>query len=78
VYYKEAVAALVVYDVTRPKTFEAVAKWKSDLDSKVSLPPGLGGGPIPTILLANKVKKKWARTDFSDRAKAGPAMRENL
>ncbi|GJJ72275.1 hypothetical protein EMPS_04632 [Entomortierella parvispora] len=55
VYYKEAVAALVVYDVTRPKTFEAVAKWKSDLDSKVSLPPGLGGGSIPTILLANKM-----------------------
>ncbi|KAG0045626.1 rab32, member RAS oncoprotein [Gryganskiella cystojenkinii] len=55
VYYKEAVAALVVYDVTRPKTFEAVAKWKSDLDSKVSLPPELGGGPIPTILLANKM-----------------------
>ncbi|KAK3811250.1 MAG: small GTPase rabE [Benniella sp.] len=52
VYYKEAVAALVVYDVTRPKTFEAVPKWKSDLDSKVSLP---GGDPIPVVLLANKV-----------------------
>ncbi|KAF9113960.1 rab32, member RAS oncoprotein [Mortierella sp. AM989] len=52
VYYKEAVAALVVYDVTRPKTFEAVPKWKSDLDSKVSLP---GGEPIPVVLLANKV-----------------------
>lgn len=51
-YYKEAVAALVVYDVTRPKTFEAVPKWKSDLDSKVSLP---GGDPIPVVLLANKV-----------------------
>ncbi|KAG0230747.1 ras-related protein rab-32-like protein [Mortierella sp. GBAus27b] len=52
VYYKEAVAALVVYDVTRPKTFEAVPKWKSDLDSKVSLP---GGDPIPVVLLANKI-----------------------
>ncbi|KAG0329867.1 rab32, member RAS oncoprotein [Dissophora globulifera] len=52
VYYKEAVAALVVYDVTRPKTFEAVPKWKSDLDSKVSLP---GGEPIPVVLLANKI-----------------------
>ncbi|KAF9434800.1 rab32, member RAS oncoprotein [Entomortierella beljakovae] len=52
VYYKEAVAALVVYDVTRPKTFEAVPKWKADLDSKVSLP---GGEPIPVVLLANKI-----------------------
>ncbi|KAF9582904.1 rab32, member RAS oncoprotein [Lunasporangiospora selenospora] len=52
VYYKEAVAALVVYDVTRPKTFEAVSKWKADLDSKVSLPDG---EPIPVILLANKI-----------------------
>ncbi|KAI9234207.1 MAG: P-loop containing nucleoside triphosphate hydrolase protein [Podila humilis] len=54
VYYKEAVAALVVYDVTRPKTFEAVTKWKADLDSKVSLPSAWGGGPIPVVLLANK------------------------
>ncbi|KAG9321750.1 hypothetical protein KVV02_006750 [Mortierella alpina] len=55
VYYKEAVAALVVYDVTRPKTFEAVPKWKADLDSKVSLP---GGEPIPVVLLANKTDLK--------------------
>ncbi|KAF9316112.1 rab32, member RAS oncoprotein [Podila minutissima] len=61
VYYKEAVAALVVYDVTRPKTFEAVTKWKADLDSKVSLPQAWGGGPIPVILLANK-------TDLQDEA----------
>ncbi|KAG0232872.1 rab32, member RAS oncoprotein [Actinomortierella wolfii] len=55
VYYKEAVAALIVYDVTRPKTFEAVTKWKADLDSKVSLPASWGGGPIPVVLLANKM-----------------------
>ncbi|KAF9956661.1 rab32, member RAS oncoprotein [Mortierella alpina] len=62
VYYKEAVAALVVYDVTRPKTFEAVRRWKADLDAKVSLP--YGGGPIHTILLANK-------TDLQTNASAG-------
>ncbi|KAF9942111.1 rab32, member RAS oncoprotein [Mortierella alpina] len=61
VYYKEAVAALVVYDVTRPKTFEAVKRWKADLDAKVSLP---FGGPIHTILLANK-------TDLQTNASAG-------
>lgn len=37
VYYKEAVGALVVFDMTRLSTFQAVLKWKGDLDSKVNL-----------------------------------------
>lgn len=37
VYYREAVGALVVFDVTRASTFDAVLKWKEDLDSKVSV-----------------------------------------
>ncbi len=52
VYYKEAVGAFIVFDVTRPSTFEAVQKWKTDLDSKVQLPDG---SPVPCVLLANKV-----------------------
>lgn len=52
VYYKEAVGAFIVFDVTRVATFDAVLKWKQDLDSKVQLPDG---SPIPCILLANKV-----------------------
>jgi len=51
VYYKEAVGALVVFDVTRVTTFEAVTKWKNDIDAKVMLPDG---SPIPVVLLANK------------------------
>ncbi|CRL08436.1 CLUMA_CG021414, isoform A [Clunio marinus] len=51
VYYKEAVGAFIVFDVTRSATFDAVIKWKQDLDSKVQLPDG---SPIPCILLANK------------------------
>lgn len=51
VYYKEAVGCFVVFDVTRVSTFEAVQKWKNDLDSKVQLPDG---SPIPCVLLANK------------------------
>ncbi|XP_033099421.1 ras-related protein Rab-32-like isoform X2 [Anneissia japonica] len=51
VYYKEAVGAFIVFDVTRVSTFEAVAKWKNDLDSKVQLP---NGSNIPVVLLANK------------------------
>lgn len=52
VYYKEAVGAFIVFDVTRSATFDAVIKWKQDLDAKVQLPDG---NPIPCILLANKV-----------------------
>jgi len=52
VYYKEAVGAMVVFDVTRVSTFEAVQKWKADIDAKVTLPPD--DSPIPVVLLANK------------------------
>jgi Ras-related protein Rab-32 len=52
VYYKEAVGCIIVFDVTRASTFDAVAKWKKDLDSKVQL---LNGKRVPCILLANKV-----------------------
>ncbi|XP_036269745.1 ras-related protein Rab-32 [Pipistrellus kuhlii] len=55
VYYKEAVGAFVVFDISRGSTFEAVLKWKSDLDSKVHLP---NGSPIPAVLLANKCDQK--------------------
>ncbi|KAM6949634.1 ras-related protein Rab-38 [Aplochiton taeniatus] len=51
VYYREAVGALVVFDMTRVSTFQAVLKWKGDLDSKVALG---NGRPVPVVLLANK------------------------
>lgn len=50
-YYKDAVGAFLVFDVSCPKTFESVMRWKSDLDSKVSLSDG---SSIPCLLLANK------------------------
>ena len=55
VYYKEAVGAILVYDVTRAETFAAVDKWKTDLDSKVLLPDGR---PIPCVLVGNKCDRK--------------------
>ena len=55
VYYKDALGAIIVYDVTRRDTFKAVDKWKSDLDSKVLLPDGR---PIPCILVGNKADMK--------------------
>lgn len=54
VYYKDALGAFIVFDVARPATFDAVVKWKQDLDAKVSLE---NGTPIPCVLLANKVRK---------------------
>ena len=51
VYYKDAVGCFIVFDVTRASTFEAVIRWKNDLDSKVTLPDG---NPVPCVLLANK------------------------
>ncbi|KAM4565344.1 ras-related protein Rab-38 [Fundulus diaphanus] len=55
VYYREAVGALVVFDMTRLSTFQAVLKWKRDLDSKVTLS---NGRPVPAVLLANKCDQR--------------------
>lgn len=51
VYYREAVGAFIVFDITRPTTFEAVKRWKEDLDSKLTLS---NGKSIAIVLLANK------------------------
>lgn len=53
VYYREAVGAFIVFDVSRLSTFEAVKKWKADIDAKVRLPDP-NESPIPVVLLANK------------------------
>lgn len=47
VYYKEAVGAFIVFDVTRVATLEAIKKWKKDIDTKLK-------SDIPVVLLANK------------------------
>ncbi|RWS03149.1 ras-related protein Rab-32-like protein, partial [Dinothrombium tinctorium] len=51
IYFKEAVGAFVVFDVSNPKSFAEALKWKKDLDSKVTLPDG---SRISCVLLANK------------------------
>ena len=68
VYYKEAVGAFVVFDVTRISTYDAVKKWKMDIDAKVNIPNT--DEPIPVVLLANKIdlvpqdgeEKGWGKT----------------
>ena len=51
-YYANAYAAMIVFDLSRKSTLEAVAKWKEDVESKVTLS---NGDKIPCVLLANKV-----------------------
>lgn len=72
VYYKDAVGALVVFDVTRGVTMSAAQNWRVDLEEKVLLP---NGNPVPVVLCANKCDmpaSQWAVSaeeiaDFSQR-----------
>lgn len=61
-YYREASACVIMFDVTNISTFSNSQKWKQDLDSKLLLPDG---NPVPCLLLANKVSTSacalWAR-----------------
>ena len=56
-YYKHAVAAIVVFDITKRDTLENAKKWKADVDDKVFL---RNGDNIPVVLFANKVKLQSA------------------
>ncbi len=47
VFYRGAAGVILVYDVTRRRTFEAIPEWFSEV-SQVT-------GTVPTVLLANKV-----------------------
>jgi len=50
-YYKHAVAAIVVFDITQKETLGGARKWKVDVDEKVFL---RNGDNIPVVLFANK------------------------
>ena len=52
VYYKDASACVIMFDVTQRKTFNNVMNWKNDVEKKVALS---NGSPVPCLLLANKV-----------------------
>jgi len=52
VYYKDAVSAVVVFDMEYPKSLQTAIKWKQDIDEKVTLS---NGQPLPVILVGNKV-----------------------
>mmetsp|Transcript_8901 Transcript_8901/g.22954 ORF Transcript_8901/g.22954 Transcript_8901/m.22954 type:complete len:205 (+) Transcript_8901:172-786(+) len=55
VYYKQATACVIIFDITRKSTFQEVEKWKADLDEKARLP---SGDLLPCLLVANKCDLK--------------------
>jgi len=50
-YYKHAVGAMVVFDITNEKSLLNAVSWKVDIDKRVFLP---NGESIPVVLFANK------------------------
>ncbi|CAM9567061.1 unnamed protein product, partial [Hapterophycus canaliculatus] len=59
-FFKGALGALVVYDISRPQTFDSAVKWKEELDANITLP---NGSSLPVILLGNKVDLEVANLD---------------
>lgn len=51
IYYRDAVAAFVTFDVSQRSSFENAVRWREDIVKKVFLP---SGDPIPVFLLGNK------------------------
>ena len=52
VYYRDAVGAFVVYDVTERASLEHCLQWKNEINNTAMLS---NGEPIPIVLIANKV-----------------------
>eukprot|EP01083_Nonionella_stella_P040438 109740_1 len=65
-YFKNALGAIVVFDITDRRSLRNAKKWKKDLDNKVFLP---NGHNIPSILLANKwdlIEQNTSLRQYSD------------
>eukprot|EP00483_Globobulimina_turgida_P007193 UN07207 len=65
-YYKNALAAIVVFDITQRISLQNAKKWKNDVDDKIFLP---NGNHIPAILFANKwdlIEQQPALRKFND------------
>lgn len=52
VYYKDAHGCVIMFDLSNKNSFLNTLKWKKDVDAKCTQ---LDGGPIPCMLLGNKV-----------------------
>jgi len=53
VYYKDAHGCVIMFDLSNKNSFLNTLKWKKDVDAKCTQ---LDGGPIPCMLLGNKVR----------------------
>jgi len=51
VYYRNATAAMIVYDILEKKTFESVENWRKDIKEKLD---DEAGDRIPILLVGNK------------------------
>lgn len=61
VYYKDADAAIIVFDLSRDSTLLGAAKWKRDLDSKL-----LDIEDLPVILVGNKCDLFLSSPEIND------------
>jgi len=74
-YFRNAIGAVVVCDVTRPLTTDSVKAWKKVLDEKVFLPNGKN---VPVVLIANKTDLLQGGTEsFETGARIEKAFTEN-
>ena len=63
VYYQDAFGALLVYDITRPTTFDTVLDWKRDIDERMILPTGEAP---PVLLVGAKCDLETASADTAE------------
>uniref|UniRef100_A0A1D1Y551 Ras-related protein RABA5a n=1 Tax=Anthurium amnicola TaxID=1678845 RepID=A0A1D1Y551_9ARAE len=62
-YYRGAVGALVVYDISRRQTFDSIGRWLNELHTHSDM-------NVVTILVGNKTDLKDAREVTTDEGKA--------
>jgi len=64
-YYRNAAGVVIVCDVSRKATLEAVEQWKRELDNSLLSEAEARGTKIPVILIANKIDLlKTGQTSF--------------
>eukprot|EP00472_Partenskyella_glossopodia_P003061 CAMPEP_0197526176 /NCGR_PEP_ID=MMETSP1318-20131121/16539_1 /TAXON_ID=552666 /ORGANISM="Partenskyella glossopodia, Strain RCC365" /LENGTH=453 /DNA_ID=CAMNT_0043080207 /DNA_START=12 /DNA_END=1373 /DNA_ORIENTATION=+ len=54
-FYKKSAGAILVCDVTRPATMDALRSWKSEIDKDLIEEAKRRGTKVPIVMIANKV-----------------------
>ncbi|MFW9928186.1 MAG: GTP-binding protein [Candidatus Thorarchaeota archaeon] len=71
VYYSGIVGAVLVYDITRPDSYENTPKWLMEIKKHSKK------GAVPVVLLANKIDLK-DKVDYSISREEGLALSEAI